>query len=64
MDAERGRILGANPSMLSLEGAHALLNSFCSICHVKPFPVRAPRTWREEGAPRVPQSGSIKQVGI
>lgn len=55
MDAERGRILDANPSVLSLEGTHALFNSFCSICHVKPFPVHAHRTWREEGAPRAPQ---------
>lgn len=47
-----GRILDANPSVLSLEGAHALLDSFCSICHVKPFPVHA---HREEGAPRVLQ---------
>lgn len=43
VDAECGDILDASPSVLSLEGTHAMLNSFCSISSVKPFPMHACR---------------------
>lgn len=51
VDAECGRILDARHSMLSLEGTHAMHDSFCSISYMKPFAVHARRGTREEGVP-------------
>ena len=41
--AECGRILDASYGVLSLEGIHAMLDSFCSISYMKPFTVHARR---------------------
>lgn len=60
MDAECGRILDASPSMLSLEGTHAMLNFFCSISSVKPFPVHAHRDADRGGGSLCPTASANK----
>lgn len=60
MDAECGRILDASYSVLSLEGTHAMFNSFCSISYMKPFMVHARRGTEGGGGSPCPTASANK----